>query len=255
MKRFVTSDSHGGYKALNQVLERCSFDKENDLLIYLGDVVDGWPETKESIDLLLNIKNLVYLLGNHDQWALDYYTGNLPGKENELELWLLQGGTNTVKSYGIGKPMLKEHIAFLQNARPYYLSDDNILFVHAGFDTAKPIQDTDAHFLIWSRDFLTRYYTMHMQQTPIQIDTYKEIYIGHTPTIALDREQTMPLRMGNIILLDTGAAFTGCLSIIDVDSKEVWQSDKVMTLYPEYEGRNGISWEKRLKETNGMQLS
>ncbi len=238
-----------------QVLERCGFDHENDLLIFLGDVVDGWPETKESIDLLLSIKNLVYLLGNHDQWALDYYTGNLAGKESELELWLLQGGTSTVKSYGIGKPMQQEHIAFLKNARNFYLSEDNILFVHAGYDTAKPIQDTDASYLIWSRDFLTRYYTMHMQQAPIHLDTYKNIYIGHTPTIALDREQTEPLRMGNITLLDTGAAFTGCLSVMDVDSKEVWQSDKVMTLYPEHEGRNGVSWEKGQKETSGLQHS
>ncbi|TXK37031.1 serine/threonine protein phosphatase [Pontibacter qinzhouensis] len=254
MKRFVTSDSHGGCKALQQCLDRAGFDMEQDQLIFLGDVVDGWPETKESIDLLLQIKNLVYLLGNHDQWALDYYTGNLLTRENELELWLLQGGTCTVKSYGIGKTMPKEHLQLLQQARPYYETDDNRLFVHAGFDTTRPVAETDSYYLIWNREFLTRYYTMHLQQEPVHIEAYKEIFIGHTPTIALNKQQHTPLQLGNITLMDTGAAFTGCLSIMDIDSGKVWQSEQVMTLYPEAEGRNGISYEKLQKGLRTFEL-
>ncbi|MDQ3290959.1 MAG: hypothetical protein M3Q05_06675, partial [Bacteroidota bacterium] len=57
---------------------------------------------------------------------------------------------------------------------------------------------------------------------------------------------TQPLQMGNVILMDTGAAFTGCLSIMDIDSKEVRQSDPLMELYPDERGRNFISW-KELK--------
>ncbi len=32
--------------------------------------------------------------------------------------------------------------------------------------------------------------------------------------------------------LDTGAGFTGPLTLMDVDSKVYWQSDEVHTLYP-----------------------
>ena len=98
MKRFVTSDSHGGYLALVQCLERCGFEKGEDQLIFLGDVVDGWSQTKESIELLLSLKHLVFLMGNHDQWALQYYTGKLNDKEGVLRRWLLQGGSAAVKS-------------------------------------------------------------------------------------------------------------------------------------------------------------
>ncbi|MBE14917.1 MAG: serine/threonine protein phosphatase, partial [Cytophagaceae bacterium] len=38
--------------------------------------------------------------------------------------------------------------------------------------------------------------------------------------------------------IDTGAAFKGTISAMDVDSKEVWQSDPVWQLYPEEAGRN-----------------
>jgi serine/threonine protein phosphatase 1 len=244
MKRFVTSDSHGGYKALVQCLERCGFDKEKDQLIFLGDVVDGWSETKESIDLLLKIKHLLYLLGNHDQWALAYYSDQLT-QEAELKSWLRQGGAATVASYGEGNLMPPEHLELLQQAKLYLVTDDNLLFVHAGFDTSMPLAETDAFTLIWSRDFIEHHYRSHQKGKPLHINTYKEVYIGHTPTILLNKKQTTPLRMDNLILLDTGAGYTGRLSIMDVDSQQVWQSDPVMTLYPHEEGRSGISWDDR----------
>jgi serine/threonine protein phosphatase 1 len=41
--------------------------------------------------------------------------------------------------------------------------------------------------------------------------------------------------------MDTGAAFTGSLSIMDVNTKEFWQSDPLPTLYPDEKGRNNDS--------------
>jgi serine/threonine protein phosphatase 1 len=37
--------------------------------------------------------------------------------------------------------------------------------------------------------------------------------------------------------IDTGAGFDGPLTLMDVNSKEYWQSDKVYTLYPDEEPR------------------
>jgi serine/threonine protein phosphatase 1 len=69
MKKFVIGDIHGGYKSLLQCLERSDFNYEEDQLIVLGDVVDGWPETPQCIEELLKVKNLIYIMGNHDAWA------------------------------------------------------------------------------------------------------------------------------------------------------------------------------------------
>ena len=65
---FVIGDIHGAYRALRQCLERARFHYENDRLICLGDVADGWPETREAVDELLRIRQLTYILGNHDWW-------------------------------------------------------------------------------------------------------------------------------------------------------------------------------------------
>ena len=91
---FVIGDIHGAYRALMQCLERSNFDYEQDQLICLGDVCDGWPETRRCIEELLTINHLTYILGNHDTWTLDWMkTGNI---EN---IWYVQGGEATIDSY------------------------------------------------------------------------------------------------------------------------------------------------------------
>ena len=71
---------------------------------------------------------------------------------------------------------------------------------------------------------------------PKRLKHHKEIYIGHTPVTRIAKDK--PTQMANVWNVDTGAAFKGTLSIIDVDTKEFWQSDPVYTLYHDEDGRN-----------------
>ncbi len=104
MKTLVISDIHGAHKALLQCLKRSRFDYENDQLIVLGDVCDGYREVKQCIDELLKIKHCDFIIGNHDFWALGWAT------RNEIpEIWTSQGGDQTMASYG-GGPMPQTHI-------------------------------------------------------------------------------------------------------------------------------------------------
>ena len=41
-----------------------------------------------------------------------------------------------------------------------------------------------------------------------------------------------------IVNVDTGAAFVGKLTLMNVDTLEYWQSDTVKDLYPNEKGRN-----------------
>jgi serine/threonine protein phosphatase 1 len=241
MRRLVMSDSHGSYKGIVQCLERSRFNPDQDQLIFLGDVVDGWSETKESIELLMQFKNLVYLLGNHDEWAIQFYQGELI---HELRSWLRHGGEATMNSYGIGEPMPQEHLAFLLDAKPYYVTDDHKLFVHAGFNPALDITQTGTRELIWSRDFINRCHIQYKISPAFTVAPFDQIYVGHTPTTDLLESQTLPFCMGNVTMMDTGAAFQRCLSIMDVDTKQVWQSDRSKFLYPKERGRNPYTWEE-----------
>jgi serine/threonine protein phosphatase 1 len=71
---------------------------------------------------------------------------------------------------------------------------------------------------------------------PKRLTHYAEIYIGHTPVTRIGK--TRPHNAANVWNIDTGAAFKGPLSMINVDTKEVWQSDPVHTFYSNEQGRN-----------------
>ena len=224
-KTFVLGDIHGACRALRQCLDRSGFDGRSDHLVFLGDVCDGWPETRESIDLLLGIHNLTWLLGNHDQMALPWMT------HGEIsESWRTQGGDATMLSYRQGVP--REHIDFLHRASLFKVADDRC-FVHAGIDPDRPLAFQDERTFLWDRNLARRALEAYHTRASGKLTTYKEIYLGHTP-IPFGK----PVEAGGVWLLDTGAGWSGVLSMMDINTKEVYQSDPVPTLYPGIEGRS-----------------
>lgn len=218
-------DIHGAYRALIQCLDRSNFDYQLDHLICLGDVCDGWPETKRCLDELLKIKHLTYILGNHDTWTLDWMkTGNI---EN---IWYVQGGEATIDSYQ-AKAVPPSHITLLENALPYLILEDR-LFVHAGIDPGMPIELQTNDIFLWDRSIARmamRDYRSGQQRT---ITSFREVYVGHTPTPFMK-----PVLSSGVWLMDTGAGWQGVLSMMEINSGEIITSDEVPALYPGIPGR------------------
>ncbi len=223
MRTFVIGDIHGAYKALIQCLKRADFNYQEDRLIALGDVCDGYPEVKDCIDELLKIKNLDYIMGNHDLWALAWVKF---GRAEEV--WLTQGGANTIKSYG-HLPVPPQHIQFLENARPW-IERDKMLFIHGGFEPELALKEQLLETFVWDRTLLRKAYQKHLNAPDFKFGTYNDIFIGHTPT--LNYQTLTPLHLCNIWALDTGAGWSGKLTIMDVSTKKYWQSDLTPALYP-----------------------
>jgi len=233
MKTFVLGDVHGAYKALLQCFQRSGFDYKKDRLIVLGDVCDGYPEVKQCIDELLKITHCDYIIGNHDLWALDWATKGI--KE---DLWLKQGGLNTIASYD-GQGMPQTHIDLFKNAH-MYIELNNKLFVHGGFEHRIPISKQGLQTLVWDRDLLEGALKTHWTDPKFKFAGYDEIYIGHTTTQMYKSLQ--PLHFCNVWGLDTGAGWSGMLTIMDVNTHEYWQSELSSTLYggtPDQLIRNG----------------
>lgn len=228
MRIFVTSDIHGAYRALEQCLLRSGFQPEEDQLIVLGDICDGWPETHHVIRALSGINRLILLRGNHDEWALHWMkTGAItPG-------WWMQGGKATVTSFENG--FTEEDIAFIERALYYYEWNDR-LFVHAGILPGIPLDEQDPEVFLWDRSLVMKALQLEAEKPGSRLSNYHEIYVGHTPTLNFGTDK--PMRACEIVLTDTGAGWEGGrLSFIEVTTGEIFQSDRVDTLYPEAEGR------------------
>ena len=244
MRTLVIGDIHGGLKALKQIIERASI-TTSDNLIFLGDYVDGWSQSPQVIDYLIELQakqKCIFIRGNHDELLLDWLQNR---NENIDEgMWFKHGGEATVIAYStISENKKIEHIAFLKSLQNYYLDDQNRLFIHAGFTNMNGV--TYEYFpklFYWDRTLwetalaLDENLDQNSPYYPKRFTLYKEIYIGHTPVTRI--EQTIPIQKSCIWNIDTGAAFKGCLTILNVDSKEFWQSDVLPTLYPSEKGRN-----------------
>lgn len=245
MKRtLVVGDIHGGYRALLQILERANVTTE-DTLIFLGDYMDGWSESPEVLDFLIQLNQThtcIFIKGNHDELVIDWLEERF---ENINEsMWFKHGGKATVEAYAnIDKVKKKEHIAFLKELKNYYLDSENRLFIHAGFTNLHGVEyEYFPKLFYWDRTLWEM--ALAMDETlgkedllyPNRLKIYTEIYIGHTPTTRIG--QTVPVNKACIWNVDTGAAFKGPLTILDINTKEYWQSDALPSLYPNETGRN-----------------
>jgi len=222
VRTFAIGDIHGAYKAMMQCFERSKFDYKKDRLIVMGDVCDGYPEVRQCIDELLKIKHCDLIIGNHDMWALDWaLRGDKP------EIWTSQGGDRTMASYN-GGPMPQTHIDFLKSGH-LWLEVRNKLFVHAGFVPDLPLEQNSAQVLVWDRDLLKDAWEAANYRREAQITKYDDIFIGHTTT---EIYRTLePIHVCNVWDLDTGAGWSGKLTIMDIDTKEYWQSELSKDLY------------------------
>ena len=145
-------------------------------------------------------------------------------------IWLSQGGSATVKSYTDGIP--STHVSFFQKALPYFLDNNNRLFVHAGIDPRRPLEQQDLDTFLWDRTLVQQATELYRKNINRKLTTFDEVYVGHTPILLKH-----PLNTCDIWLMDTGAGWSGVLSIMNVETKEVFVSDPVPGLYPGIEGR------------------
>jgi serine/threonine protein phosphatase 1 len=220
MKQFVIGDIHGQAEALKECLMLSGFDRNNDRLICLGDVCDNGPDVKQCFDILLGIKDLIYLKGNHDMWFLNWAL-----KKDDDDFWQNILGAATINSYN-GNNVTAEHIELINNGYEYYLSD-NKLFVHGGIIPYEDLDKQTDKIFLWDRDLVEEAYEYKDDKSVERITQFDEVYVGHTPVTTKPFNEETPLYLKGVWMMDTGAGVGKRLTIMDIASKNFWQSDKV----------------------------
>ncbi len=240
-RTIAIGDIHGGLKALIQVLNKIEI-KDGDSLIFMGDYVDGWSEAAHVIQLLIELSekvNCVFIKGNHDVWCENWL--NSKGVNST---WYMHGGKETIESYENFTPeQKKQHLKFFKNMNLFHIDKQKRLFLHAGFTSMHGVEKevhTSSFYVDRSLWEMALAMDKDLEPTsifyPKRLKHYSEIYIGHTPTT--NYKYDMPMNAANIWNVDTGAAFKGKVSAMNIDTKEVWQSDDLPSLYPHETGRN-----------------
>jgi serine/threonine protein phosphatase 1 len=242
MKRTLAiGDIHGGLKAVHQVFKKANVTPD-DKLIFLGDYVDGWSASSGVVDYMIELSttnDCIFIKGNHDLWSEDWLRTGEADKT-----WVFHGGQATIDSYATASTATKmQHLNFLAQMPFYYIDELNRLFIHAGFTSMHgPQKEFHNSNFSWDRTLWETALVMDKRIKkdsllfPKRLKLFHEIYIGHTPTLYYNVDT--PMQGCNVWNLDTGAAFYGKLSVMDIDTKEFWQSEAVHKLYPGETGRN-----------------
>lgn len=242
MRTFAIGDIHGGLKALLQVLNQLEV-KDYDRIIFMGDYVDGWSESAQVIAFLLDLSkkiDCIFIKGNHDVWCENW----LKDSNDVSPTWFIHGGKETIESYeGFSVVDKKKHLTFFENMPMYFLDDQNRLFLHAGFTSMHGVEkESYPHKFCTDRTLwemalvMDKKIGLEHSLFPKRLKHYKEIYIGHTPTTNYDELE--PMNAINVWNVDTGAAFKGKITGMNIDTKAFFQSDTLPSLYPNEKGRN-----------------
>ena len=246
-RRLVIGDIHGSYRALMRVFEKASVSYDDEVF-FVGDISDGYPETLECLRLFYSMRNFHGVIGNHDFWLMNY----LSAREAPLH-WLNQGGNHTVKS--IDKATKRERLMYAEflSSWPYVLKTGNDFIMHGGpadftIQELEEISEIKRHTyeekdrsspgykVAWNRDYF--YNTLEGTQKHLE----NRIIVGHTPV----KNHPYVSKDGMLVNLDTGAGFNGPVTMMDIDSMEIFQSKGSDTYYPGFIPRPGM--EKHIAE-------
>jgi serine/threonine protein phosphatase 1 len=193
------------------------------LLVHLGDYVDRGPDSAAVVGLLaagppITGLRTVNLMGNHEHMMLDAVAS---GQEAAAELWLSNGGADTLFSWGV--PRLTKPAgwaALIPVPQLLFLRDLELthrvgpyLFVHAGVRPGVALAQQAREDLLWIREpFLS-------SKGPLPGGTGGEdpalvVVHGHTPVRA-------PVVRPNRIGIDTGAVMGGALTCAVLEDDRV----------------------------------
>ncbi|MCA9055326.1 MAG: serine/threonine protein phosphatase [Planctomycetaceae bacterium] len=210
-RTIAIGDIHGCSHALEAILEAIS-PTPQDVTIVLGDVIDTGRESKEVIELLLELQTrctLICIQGNHEEMLLS-------ALENPqlIDGWINCGGMATINSYkfcGGIEDIDPQHIEFLRTFRDYYETDSHIL-VHANYEPDLPLAEQPSHALRWS--------LLDDPDHPPH-RSGKRVVVGHT-----EQRDGEILDLGCVVCIDTYCHFAGWLTALDLGTGETWQTSR-----------------------------
>lgn len=211
----AVGDVHGCADLLGAMLDAIERDLIAPRVVLLGDLVDRGPDVRGALALAREVPTRfpgsTVLRGNHEDWMLRAVAGNEEARED----WLTWGGEATCSAFGVDTWHDRHRLADAfapfaddldaMRARPLRLDGFGAaaghLFVHAGVDPTRALDDQHERDLIWMREpFLSWPHPLA-----------RRVVHGHTIS-------QWPEERAHRIGVDTGAYGTGMLSAVVLEA-------------------------------------
>jgi serine/threonine protein phosphatase 1 len=212
MRTWVIPDVHGCLITLRTLVEDLIGLKDEDTLIFLGDVIDRGPASKGVIDYIMKLgKNGVkthVIKGNHEEYmgkvfreeqSKSGFRKMLGLKSGDYKDWLLYGGDTTLQSFNAFTvtAIPEMYIEWIESLE-YYIKWKNFLIVHAGFNFEIDDIFSDTQSMMWIREY---------KIDPVKLG-HRKIIHGHVPVTLDFIHQSIVSNSFNFIDLDNGVYLT-----------------------------------------------
>ena len=182
---YVVGDVHGCRETLERLLDVLA-PTDDDLVVFVGDLVRKGPDSKGVLDIVRERPNLVSVRGNNEQKLVD--------------------GRKSIDA------LTDADRAFLESL-PVALSWDDALVVHGGIDHRKPVAEHTLTELLNTRSLVPD----GSYERPYWFETRREsprVFFGHTVLAE-------PFVSDHAVGLDTGCVYGGQLTAYDYRTDEL----------------------------------
>ena len=203
---FYVGDIHGEITKLNEKLSDIKFNKETDILISVGDLIDRGENSLACLELITE-PWFHAVRGNHEELMIRSLIDKC---ENHLSCWL-SNGANWYFDLNQEDRMYANDLAKIASELPYVIEvlhrGKKVVVCHANYPNDEytgEIDKCDLHDIIWDR---SRIESFKKEETIKGADHF---VFGHTPL----RRHT---NLGNCHWIDTGAVFSKELTVIKLD--------------------------------------
>lgn len=218
---YVIGDIHGRLDLFDALVAMIEEDdarggEADTAVVLLGDLVDRGTDSAGVITRAMEWsrrRSVRFLAGNHEEMFLCAFKD-----VSKLRAFVKHGGRETILSYGIEPSRYNalsldellqelpglvpaEHLEFVRGFEDYIIAGDYV-FVHAGIEPGRPMEEQDRQSLLWIRDRFLRHTAPHSHV----------VVHGHT---IFDEVADC----GNRIGIDTGAYRTGRLTAIVLEGE------------------------------------
>ena len=164
---WVVGDIHGYYDSFVNLVSKLNLDV-GDLVISIGDMIDGGPESVGVVDFFIENDQFLAILGNHEQMLLDYWN-----KKSKFDLVSLKSDGFWASRNPLDRNKKLAIVEYLSNL-PTEVVLEKFRIVHAGyrdFPYSSSLDEQSDEDRLWSRDIFTVRYPFDQKRT---------IIVGHT---------------------------------------------------------------------------
>lgn len=205
-RQIAISDIHGCNITFGNLLDQIAFSTADQLYI-LGDLIDRGPDSKGVFDRIFRMQEEGYsvqcLRGNHEQMCLDA----LSDEESKAGMWEINGGAQTMRSFGAMKPsQLPDLYVDFMAALPYCFELEDYVLVHAGLNLKRHFPMMDSHAMMWTRGWYQDFEDNRAEQW---LDDRLVVH-GHTPIPNMKTSNMLQnVDQLPVVNIDNGCVFAG----------------------------------------------